>query len=106
MSPLLATGDFSIEKIVMGAGLVGLLALLLSYWPAARGHWAAPVLAAPGLIAGVLLLILFAGPHVEGWLTAVAAIPVLLGIGSLVLWRQRKKRRDRRSAETESSRAP
>ena len=71
-------------------------ALLVSFWPASRGHWSALAIAIPGLLGGLLLLLLFAGPHSDLAVKAVASVPALLAIGSLVLWsRKRRARRER-----------
>jgi hypothetical protein len=69
--------------------------LLVSFWPSSHGHWSALVLAIPGLLAGLLLFVVFAGPHADLPVKLGASVPALLAIGSFVLWfRKRKARRE------------
>ena len=70
------------------------VALLVSFWPASRGHGSALVLAIPGLLGGLVILVLFFGPHADAVVKLVACVPTLLAIGSLVLWSRKRRARN------------
>jgi hypothetical protein len=94
--------------MIIGAAIITVLALLVSFWPASRGHWSALLLAVPGLLAGLLLLLLFAGPHSDLGVKLVAGIPTLLAVGSLVLWarKRRLKRQDQIRHDEKTAHTP
>jgi hypothetical protein len=82
--------------MLIGGAIAIVMGLLVSFWPASRGHWSALFIAIPGLLGGLLLLLLFAGPHSDLAVKMVASVPSLLAIGSLILWsRKRSARRER-----------
>ena len=76
--------------MLIAGAVTMMVALLVSFWPASRGHWSAWVLALPGLLAGLLLLVLFLGPHTDLVVKLIAPTPALLAIGSLVLWSRKR----------------
>jgi len=87
--PLFIASDFSgLLPILLGVPAGAGLLSLLSLWPAAKGHWLAPVLAVPPLLAGLGFIFLFAittgGAMPVFWITA--GLPVIIGAGSLALW--------------------
>ena len=94
MQSLLATISIGWPEILVGGTITAAVALLASFWPAARGHRSAPVLVVPGLLGGLPLLLVALGPHTDLAMKLVGSIPTLLAIGSLGLWfRQRAKRK-------------
>lgn len=79
--------------MIIGVAVTTVLLLLLSFWPASRGHWSALMLAIPGLLAALLLLLLFAGPHSDLAVKLLAAVPALLAVASLLFWSRRRRAR-------------
>ena len=77
--------------MLIAAAIAVMVALLVAYWPASRGHWSALAIAIPGLIGGLAILGLFAGPHSDLAVKAVASVPTLLAIGAIALWSRRRK---------------
>ena len=93
MQLLLATSDSRFAVLLIGAAIATVVALLASFWPAWHGHWLAPALAIPALLGGLLLFVLFAGPHSDAMVKLIAALPTLLALGSLALWWRKRRTR-------------
>src|SRR5262249_5744765 len=72
---------------------VGLIVLAgVSFAGSARGHWSGPAIAAPAIGLGILLFVSVAlgrGPCV---VLALALAPTVVGILSIGLWAERRKR--------------
>lgn len=69
----------------------GLVALgLVSFWPAVRGHWSAPVLAAPVLLIGLLLTAsVLMEPRKDMLIPSLWILypaPLVVGVASIGIW--------------------
>ena len=91
MRSFFATIEFA--QILIGGAIATVAALLASFWPASRGHWSALALAIPGLVGGLLFLVVFLGPHTDLPVKLVGSIPILMAISALVLWSRKRKAR-------------
>lgn len=98
MNALLAATSPGLAEFLIGGAILFGLCLLLSFWPAALGHWSAPWLATPGLLVGLLLLVFSFGPHFDGIVRVLAALPPIVGVSSLTLWARRRKPNARKPA--------
>jgi hypothetical protein len=73
--------------------LTPLVLALAGLWVSGRGHWTAPLLAAPALLLGLALVAaLFRNAAGPGILGALVYAPLLLGpsIIAIVRWRRRR----------------
>ena len=98
----LLASDFSgFAWIFLAIPIALLMLALLSFLPAARGHWSAVFLAAPPILFGLsfLILLTFAaarhGPMPIGACALLLAPPVV-GILSIGLWYERQRPRAQR----------
>ena len=97
--PVLASNFDGLIPFIVGIPLTVAALGLLSFWPAARGHWSGPVLAAPCLLIGLLLTgSILLDPDREMVLPALWIVypaPLLVGIASVALWQKRRSQRPR-----------
>ena len=95
--PLLASNFDGLLPFIVGIPLTVAALGLLSFWPAARGHWSAPVLSAPCLLIGLLLTgSILLDAEKEALIPALWVVfpaPLLVGIASVALWLKRRSNR-------------
>lgn len=83
---------------LQGALLLAALGLgAVSFWPSARGHWSGPVLAFPSVFLGgaLLVAVIREGGRVYAGIILMTLLYLAFGIGSILLWRWRRRWRPR-----------
>jgi hypothetical protein len=91
MIPLVIASDFTgLLPFIVGIPLLIALLSLVSYLPALRGHWLAPVMAVPPFLVGLLCTISLVteGGFLGLWFVFPA--PLVVSSGALVVWFRRR----------------
>ena len=90
--------DFSgLAWVFLAIPILLIVLALLSFIPASRGHWSAILLAAPPVLFGLSFLVLLAlatsrSGQVPFGACALMMAPPVLGILSIGLWSERRRR--------------
>ena len=95
--PLFASNFDGLLSFIFGIPIALVALGLLSFWPATRGHWSAPVLAAPGMLIGLFLKAsLLMNSRKDLLMPALWVLfpaPLLMGVASVILWSLRRDSR-------------
>ena len=95
--PLILASDFSgLIPALVGIPVIVAGIALLSFLPAKRGHWLAPVLAVPPFLLGLLCTVSLFTEGAMLMLWFIFPLPMLAGGAALILWirgRAAKKKR-------------
>src|SRR6476469_1708797 len=93
--PLLASSFDALLPVIFGIPVVLVALGFFSFWPAARGHWLAPVLAAPSLLIGLLLTASIVMDSRKDMLMPALWVffpaPLVVGVASVALWLVRRR---------------
>jgi hypothetical protein len=86
--PILADSIDGFLGFVIAVIGVLLVLGLVSFWPACRGHWSAPILAIPPAIVGgwITFSLLHESGELVNFFLIAAASPVFLGVISIIIW--------------------
>jgi hypothetical protein len=97
--PMLAESIDGSLNLLVGLPLLTVVVALVSFWPALRRHWSAPILAAPAVLfgAGMSLFLSTAQDkeHLIPGLWRCALLPLTVGAMSFLVWAYRLRRIER-----------
>jgi hypothetical protein len=90
MSPILASNFDGLIGILFGVPVVLSLLAAISFWPASRGHWSAPVISVVPALLGALFTfsLVTEGALFVFWF--VFPLPFVIGTSSILLWSRRR----------------
>jgi hypothetical protein len=93
VAPFILAENFDgLYRLIFGL-IVGLVLLAAgSFIASARGHWSGVVMAAPAVGLGALLFFSAAAGHAPAGLLFLFVLPAVLGIGSIGLYAERRRR--------------